>query len=154
MSSQAGVRHGPIVMNTRWQRQKSGVGVGATSKGQPNRHMMSAIVPIGTVTVGMPKWRIARLPFATQTPLRHAMSAEAGFVSASAGPTSATAGKTTASRSIACPSSPLSRGAAFPQARASRLASVGMSKKLSRGVRAGVGGVVGDVIFKASIAVR
>ena len=31
---------------------------------------MSAIVPIGTVTVGMPRWRIAKLPLATHTPLR------------------------------------------------------------------------------------
>ena len=37
---------------------------------------MSAIAPIGTVTVGMPRWRIARLPLATHTPLRHAASAD------------------------------------------------------------------------------
>ena len=58
---------------------------------------MSAITPIGTVTVGTPKWRIARLPLATQTPLLHAMSAEAGLTCASAGPTSATVGNNTAS---------------------------------------------------------
>ena len=31
---------------------------------------VSSIVPIGTVTVGMPRWRIAKFPLATQTPLR------------------------------------------------------------------------------------
>ena len=47
---------------------------------------MSAIRPIGTVTVGMPSCLITRLPFATQVPLRHASSADAGLVSVSAGP--------------------------------------------------------------------
>ena len=59
---------------------------------------MSAITPMGTVTVGTPRWRMARLPLATQTPLLQAMSAEAGLISASAGATSATVGKSTASR--------------------------------------------------------
>jgi len=38
---------------------------------------ISAITLIGTVTVGMPRCRIARLPFATHTPLRQPISADA-----------------------------------------------------------------------------
>ncbi|MCY1439849.1 hypothetical protein D9M71_561010 [compost metagenome] len=58
---------------------------------------MSGMTPIGTVTVGTPRWRMARLPLATHTPLLQAMSADAGSTSALAGPTSATVGNTTTS---------------------------------------------------------
>ena len=58
---------------------------------------MSGITPIGTVTVGTPRWRMARLPLATQTPLLQAISADCGSTSALAGATSATVGNSTAS---------------------------------------------------------
>ncbi|MNT08726.1 hypothetical protein D3C72_1434760 [compost metagenome] len=59
---------------------------------------MSGITPIGTVTVGTPRWRMARLPLATHIPLLQAISADCGSTSAFAGATSATVGNSTASR--------------------------------------------------------
>jgi hypothetical protein len=73
-----GVRGGtrrfePIASNAEASRSNVESSYARPAKVRPTGMPMSAMVPIGTVTVGMPKWRQTRLPLATQVPLRQAM---------------------------------------------------------------------------------
>ena len=102
-SSSAGVRGGGTRSRVavsyapaNWSRRESSYA--PPRKLSPTGIRVSSISPIGTVTLGIPRWRGTRLPLATQVPFRHASSADRGEVSESERPMSATAGKTTASR--------------------------------------------------------
>src|SRR6478609_9569801 len=101
--SRGGVRDGvvlraPVASNAAARRSSATSSWARPAIVSPTGMPVSSIVPIGTVTVGMPRWRIAKFPLATQTPLRQPRFADDSLTSMSAGPTSATAGKKTASR--------------------------------------------------------